>query len=277
MLTPDALQHYEESYQKRRGLADDVRADAGECEFKLGYSLRVTWIRQQRADKSLVPMFSAKQLADGYRIARDGLLERLVQLPPPVGATWVPVVPDGMATGVLSWKRWLFLQCHVGILGAHRNPEKTCMLLERQLWWSTMKADCQTWSDKCLTCIQFRKMPQKQDMVPVIRTDRDCYEEVMIDLEGPSNPADKQGCKYTMTYICCLCYGILIEPGPRLTATETRRMFACCVMRSGTIPSLLRSDRGPELKNALMAEYSALIGLNHRFGTPWRPMGTGLG
>ena len=53
-------------------------------------------------------------------------------------------------------------------------------------------------------------------------------------------------------------------------------MFACCVMRSGTIPQELRSDRGPELKNALMAEYSALVGLSHRFNTPWRPMETGL-
>ena len=53
-------------------------------------------------------------------------------------------------------------------------------------------------------------------------------------------------------------------------------MFACCVFRSGTIPTLLRSDRGPELKNALMAEYTALLGLGRRFGTPWRPMEQGL-
>ena len=53
-------------------------------------------------------------------------------------------------------------------------------------------------------------------------------------------------------------------------------MFACCVMRSGTIPTLLRSDRGPELKNALMAEYCALVGLGRRFGTPWRPVEQGL-
>ena len=119
-------------------------------------------------------------------------------------------------------------------------------------------------------------MPQKPEAVPVIRTDRDCYEEVMIDLEGPSNPADKDGCKYTMTYICCLCYGILIEPGARLAATETRRMFACCVMRSGTIPSLLRSDRWPELKNALMAEYASLARLGHKFVTPWKPNEQGL-
>ena len=139
-----------------------------------------------------------------------------------------------------------------------------------------MKVDVQRWWESCLTCIRFRKMPRKQEAVPVIPTGRDCWEEVMIDLEGPSNPADKDGCKYTMTYICCLCHGILIEPGQRLTANETRRMFACCIMRSGTLLTLVRSDRGPELKNALMAEYSSLIGLGHRFGTPWRPMEQGL-
>ena len=62
----------------------------------------------------------------------------------------------------------------------------------------------------------------------------------------------------------------------RLTATEARRMFACCVMRSGAIPTMVRSDRGPECKNALMAEYSALVGMSHRLNTPWRPMETGL-
>ena len=97
-------------------------------------------------------------------------------------------------------------------------------------------------------------MPQKQETVPVVPTNQDCWEIVMIDLEGPSNPCDKTGCKYTMTYICCLCYGTLLERGVRLTAAEARRMFACCVMRSGTIPTMVRSDRGPELKNALMAE-----------------------
>ena len=98
----------------------------------------------------------------------------------------------------------------------------------------------------------------------------------MVDLEGPSNPADKNGCKYTMTYICCLCHGILLESSPRITAADVRRMFANCIMRSGTVPTLLRSDRGPELKNILMAEYSSMLGLGRRFGTPWRPMEQGL-
>ena len=98
----------------------------------------------------------------------------------------------------------------------------------------------------------------------------------MIDLEGPYSPMDKQGNQYTMTYICCLCHGILTDRSPKCNAAEARRMFANCMLRSGTIPTLLRSDRGPEFKNVLMAEYTALVGLNRRFGTPWRPMEQGL-
>lgn len=71
-----------------------------------------------------------------------------------------------------------------------------------------------------------------------------------------------------MTYTCCLCHGLRLEPAPHIAAAETRRMFANCIMRSGTLPTLVRSDRGPELKNALMAECVALVGVGHRFLAP---------
>ncbi len=119
-------------------------------------------------------------------------------------------------------------------------------------------------------------MPKKQEAVAVVPSDSDCWQVVMIDFEGPSNPADKSGNKYTMTYVCCLCYGLLIEPAERVNMQQARRCFAFCVFRSGTIPTMLRSDRGPELKNALMLEYSSLVGISHRFGTPWRPVEQGL-
>jgi hypothetical protein len=160
VLTPDALKYYETCHDKRRELADDVRAEAGDCEFQLGESLRVTWVPQQRADKALSSMFSShKQLSDGFRLAPDGLLERCVHLRPPVGAKWVPIVPDGRATANLAWKKWLFLQCHVGVLGAHRSGDKTHDLLHRQVWWRGMKADIDKWWKQCLTCLRFRRMP----------------------------------------------------------------------------------------------------------------------
>ena len=140
-----------------------------------------------------------------------------------------------------------------------------------------MKTDVETWCDKCMTCLKFTKIPRKTKQVAVrIPTTAECWEEVMIDLEGPSQPPDKEGNIYSMTYICCLCYGILLERSPECNAHEARRMFACCMFTSGRIAVMLRSDRGPEFKNLLMREYAAIVGLGRRFGTAWRTMEQGL-
>ena len=189
----------------------------------------------------MLPLFAAKELPQGYRRAPDGLLERQVNLPAPIGAQWVPIVPEGHATSALTWKRWMFLQCHVGLLGAHRNEDKTLVIISRQAWWATRSADVHEWWNKCLTCLRFRGMPRKQESVALVPVDAECWEEVMIDLDGPSNPEDKQGNKYTMTYICCVCHGIITDRAPRASAAEARRMFACCALRSGMLPTLVRS------------------------------------
>ena len=193
---------YENRASTREDKADAARAAAGETEFKTGLSLRAQWLPAQRADPSLYKMFSAKTLDSGYRKAEDGLLERRVALPAPLGAKFVPIVPEGQATANLTWKRWMFLQCHTGILGAHRNAIKTRAILERQAWWPTMGEDINKWVDKCLTCLRFRRMAQKCPSPDVVPVAYECWEWVMVDLEGPSTLADKEGCIYTMTYLC---------------------------------------------------------------------------
>ena len=119
----DSLRWYSENAEKREALAEEARVEAGDAPFNVGQSLRLTWLHCQRLDKTLRPMFGAKELAKGYRKAEDGLLERSTSSPVPPGERWVPIVPDGMATAHLTWKRWMFLQCHVGVLGAHRSAE----------------------------------------------------------------------------------------------------------------------------------------------------------
>ena len=252
-LDQESLRWYEGEFQKRDALAEEIKAGSGEVEFSLGDSLRVTWLTAQRLDPTLCPMFTAKVLDDGYRIAGDGLLERRVKQSPPIEPRWVPIVPAGHATAHLPWKRWMFLQCHVGVLGAHRSPEKSLIIIQRQAWWRTMSEDVKSWCDKCITCLRFRRMATKRESPAVVPVTAECWEEVMIDLEGPYSPKDKQNCCYSMTYICCLCHAILTDKAPKCNAQEARRMFATCMLRSGTVPSMLRSDRGPELKNAVMS------------------------
>ena len=58
VLTPDALRYYDKLYESRRELRDEVLADEGECDFELGYALRLTWVTQQRGDSSLLSILS---------------------------------------------------------------------------------------------------------------------------------------------------------------------------------------------------------------------------
>jgi hypothetical protein len=145
-----------------------------------GAPLRLAWASAQRADPVLFPQF-AKTL-DGFRIEEDGVLAKRVE-GPHVRECWVPVVPAGHAAPHMTWKFWVFLQLHVGVFGMHRAADKTVSLLRRLVWWDHMKKDVDYWTERCMTCIRFRKRPTKQGMVPVKRTDIDCWQEVMVDCE----------------------------------------------------------------------------------------------
>ena len=189
---------------------------------------------------------------------------------------WVPVVPDADVGSHVSWKRWVFHQAHVGVFGGHRLTAQTSDILKRLVWWKGMKADVEKWIGECLVCLRFRKRPTKNQSRGVVRPNVQCWEEVMIDFEGPSNPSDSRGNRYVLTYICCLCHGVLLEPCTDLKHAEVRRAFSRCLFRSGTLPRLVRSDRGIEFRSVLMQEYIALLGARQKFGMAWRPMEQGI-
>ena len=272
-LSEHAKRWFAEALKKRASLRDEARAEAGDSDFEVTSGVRSRLLLSQKADNK-VQELAAKE---GFRANEaDGVVETRVPGRIEGQEIWVPVVPEGAAAGHISWKRWVFLQAHVGVFGGHRLANQTVRILRRLVWWSGMKSDVEGWVEDCLTCARFRKRPTKQDAVAVKPRDLECWQEVMIDMEGPSNPADKLGNKYVMTYICCLCHGVFLEPCRNLTGTEVRRAFGRCIFRSGTLPAMIRSDRGVEFKNALMHEYVALLGARHKFGMAWRPMEQGI-
>ena len=122
-----------------------------------------------------------------------------------------------MAVGHTSWKRWMFLQAHIGVFGGHRLGIQTTRILKRLVWWASIKADVDKWVEECLTCARFRRRPTKQGAVPVQPRGFECWQEVMVDMEGPSNPCDRHGNKYVMTYVCCLCHAVYLEPCKNLS------------------------------------------------------------
>ena len=102
-------------------------------------------------------------------------------------------------------------------------------MLMQLVWWVTMKPDVEAWVDQCTTCCRFRRRPTKQDQVAVVPTHLHPWQEVMIDCEGSSQPPDSLGNLYTLTYLCCMCHAVLLEPMLNLSAREVRRAFARCI------------------------------------------------
>ena len=271
-MTSATRKFYDDLLAQREEHADVERAETEQISWTLGANLRVVWGCAQRSDKDLNGYFRhGATFPHDVRLAEDGVLEHQAPDRSPEKPDWVPIVPAGYAASHMTWKQWVFLQMHIGIFGHHRSGNKTYQLMKDVVWWATMKTDVFAWYDDCLTCIRFRKRPTRQDQVAVKPTSFHPWQEVMIDCEGSSRPPDAAGHTYVLSYFCCLTHGVLLEPMKSLSHSEVRRAFSRALFRSGTIPKLVRSDRGPEFKNTMMAEFVALVGLRHRFGAPWRP------
>ena len=183
----------------------------------------------------------------------------------------VPVVPNGVAASSgVTWRKACYLQFHCGVFGAHRSAEKTYALMKRVVWWATMKEDINSWVGKCLTCFKARSRATKVTTKPMKPAADYCWQEVSVDCEGP-NKEDYAGNRYSLTYMDCLSHAVYLEPLRALNHAEVRRAFARCVLRSRTLPTLVRSDRGPEFRSAMFAEYCALIGASQWLSHPLRP------
>ena len=258
----------EEQRGDRESLAKEARDASGISEFKVSGSLRGAWHEAQRKDESLAGHF--RKVSHPYRVAGDGVLEREVQLK--TGQTiWVVVVPNGVvADNGVTWRKSCYFAVHGGVLGAHRSAEVTFKLLERSVWWPSMKEDINRWVESCLSCLKGRGRPTKVEAKAVKCVAATCWEEVSVDCEGP-NKEDREGYRYSLTYFCCLSHAVMLEPLRSLTHSDVRKAFTRCVLRSRTIPSLVRSDRGVEFKNALMKELNAILGVQQRFSTALRP------
>ena len=172
----------------------------------------------------------------------------------------------------MSWRVFLFQQCHVGPFGGHKNAVQTEQMLRRIAWWPSAKRDISLWVDRCWVCVQYRKKCTKVPASFIITTSFLPWQEVMVDIEGPSCPPDRAGHVYVLTYSDLLSGGSILEPITQLRHNDFRRAFSRALMRSGTFPVVCRSDRGSEMRNLMMFELNALLGVRQRFGQEWRPV-----
>jgi hypothetical protein len=160
--------------ERLRGSASGV----GQAKFSVTASVRTAMVEDQWADpelrkvglelklkaKDTARQENADAAAEGAkRLAADQGVEILRQQSS-TELRWVPIVPEGGPQTNLSWKAFFFELTHCGPLGGHRKEADTVEMLERLVWWETMKVDIHRWVDSCWTCIQFRRRSQKVNM-----------------------------------------------------------------------------------------------------------------
>ena len=114
----------------RASLADGAKAEACVSDFQVAAGARGRVLLALIRDPEIQDLLK-KQLGLLRKSAVGDLVERRVNEEATGTEACVPVVPQGLAVGHTSWRRWVFLQIHVGVFGGHRLRGQTTRILGR--------------------------------------------------------------------------------------------------------------------------------------------------
>ncbi|NDD62505.1 MAG: hypothetical protein EBZ36_00750, partial [Acidobacteria bacterium] len=230
-----------------------------------------------REDATRLNRSEAARLKDLTRRLRlnpeDGVLESSTE------NGYVPYIPAGLfpfKSGV-TWRRWLFEQVHDSPIRGHRDAARTVAILRKMAYWPGMSKDADHWCSTCSACAKVRgqPMPQLQGTSPE-ETYKGSWLDIYVDFQGPF-PESYDGFRYLCTYTCSLLRVPMLVPCATLTKDDALHAVVTALLRSLTIPEVIRHDRGPEFANALMEEICGILGIDSRVPSPHRPQEVGQG
>ena len=102
------------------------------------------------------------------------------------------------------------------------------------------------------------------------------WEDVIIDVQGPFTISD-DGCQYLLSYHCSQLRVPLLQPFKSLQRGHFGRALTSVIFRAKVMPSIIRSDRGSEMTNAVTKEILAIFGdPNHILAPAYTPRVQGM-
>jgi len=118
-------------------------------------------------------------------------------------------------------------------------------------------------------------MPQPQGIAP-----EDSYKgswlDIYVDFQGPFTESE-EGYRYICTYTCRLLRVPVMVPCKTLQRDEAMHAVGTAMLRTLTVPIIIRHDRGQEFGSAVLEEVCSLLGIDHRVPSPHRPQEVGIG
>ena len=80
------------------------------------------------------------------------------------------------------------------------------------------------------------------------------WEDVIIDVQGPFTKSE-EGFQYVLSYHCTKLKVPMLCPFVALLPGYFSRALLNCMLATGVLPDIVRSDRGPEMKNQIMEKF----------------------
>ena len=159
-------------------------------------------------------------------------------------------------------------------LGGHRGVVPLHHHLSDRYYWDGMLSDCEDVVKRCEVCrvrdlthqphARFEAMPDPPHPFHTLYID---YK----DVPGSSDNAKN----YVLIIVDGLTRYLIAEAVSRKTAEETLKALVDRVFTVHSLPSILRSDNGPEFDNALAEAFAAYAGIRHIRVLPYNACANG--
>ena len=188
----------------------------------------------------------------------------------------VAMTADGMRVVIPAQLRYeLVTVAHRSLdLGGHRGVQSLYNHLSARYYWDGLLADCEDVCHKCEVCRVRDLTHQRHARFEAMPDPPHPFHTLYIDYKDVPRSADgSRSC--ILIIVDGLSRYVIAEPVTKKTAEETLKALVHRVFTVHSLPSILRSDNGPEFDNALIKSFKAYAGIRHIKVLPYNARANG--
>uniref|UniRef100_A0AAY4A0C0 Gypsy retrotransposon integrase-like protein 1 n=1 Tax=Denticeps clupeoides TaxID=299321 RepID=A0AAY4A0C0_9TELE len=186
-----------------------------------------------------------------------------------------PETPPGRLYVPSCCRQEALLWAHSSPLSGHPGPARTLRLLQRALWWPSMRRDVREFTSACETCARSKSSPSPPvgDLRP-LPVPRRPWSHVGLDFVTGLPPVD--GKDTILTIVDRFSKAVhLVALSGLPSAKTTAELLLEHVVRLHGFPTDVVSDRGPQFVAGFWKAFCRLIGATRSLSSGYHPQSNG--
>ena len=231
--------------------------------------LELDLAEEQKKDKQLLPVINCLKSGDATNLYDDYQLTNNILYSKPNNRhnQCRYVVPFHLREQIIRAH-------HDCILAAHVNRDKTYHAVSNRYYWPGMYASIERWTNACLKCTKFKRLPPKQHGFLQPIQAHFPFQTIAIDIIGPFRRT-KRNHKYVLVMIDLFTSWVEAAPLANIEAQEVcNAIFNSIIVRHGC-PTQILSDQGTQFTADLFKAFCIKLGVKALRTTAWHPQTNG--